>query len=92
MPRQGEDDSGGQPSRDLRDRTPENVQACHQAGAQAGRRRGVRRCAQGGVLQVQEQPQEDQKAGDQEVVLRALQGVWPRMIRESENLNLNAAN
>ena len=91
VPRQGEDNRGGQPPRDLRDRTPENVQARHEAGAQAGRRRGVRGRAQGGLLQVEEQPQEDQEASDQEVVLCAFQGVWPWVIGKSENLNLDAA-
>ena len=92
MPQQGKDDRGRQSPGDVRDRATENLQACDQAGAQARCSRGVRRRAQGGLLQVEEQPQEDQEAGDQEVVLRPFQGVRPRMIGQSNNLNLKAAN
>ena len=48
MPRQGEDNRGGQPLGDLRDRATENLQACDQARAQARRCGGVCRRAQGG--------------------------------------------
>ena len=92
MPQQGKDDRGRQSPGDVRDRATENLQACDQAGAQARCSRGVRRRAQGGLLQVEEQPQEDQEAGDQEVVLCPFQGVGPRMIRQSYNLNLKAEN
>ena len=68
------------------------MQARYEAGAQPPAQRGVRRRAQGGLLQVEEQPQEDQEAGDQEVVLRAFQGGRPWMIGRYDNLNLNAAN
>ena len=48
VPRQGEDNRGGQPIGDLRDRAPENLQARDQACAQARRCGGVCRRAQGG--------------------------------------------
>merc|ERR1711983_750442 len=51
---------------------PEDLQARDQAGAQALPHRGVCRCTQGGLHQVQNQPQTRQEARRQEVVLRAL--------------------
>merc|ERR1712179_617462 len=76
---------------------PENLQARHQAGAQAGAHRGVRGCAQGGVHQVQDQPQEGEEARGEEVVLRSFRGVRPRIIKSTltslpltvaENMNI----
>ena len=46
-----------------------HVQARDQAGAQAGAAGGVRRCAQGGLHQVEDQPEEGEEARGQEVVL-----------------------
>merc|ERR1712032_968598 len=51
---------------------PEDLQARDQAGAQAFPCRGVCGCPQGGLHQVQNQPQTCQEARRQEVVLRAL--------------------
>merc|ERR1711910_169966 len=51
---------------------PKDLQARDQAGAQAHPHRGVCRCPQGGLHQVQDQPQTRQEACGQEVVLRAL--------------------
>ena len=53
------------------------MQACDEAGAQAGTHRGVRGCAEGGVYQVENQSQEGEEACCEKVVLRALRGVWP---------------
>ena len=43
---------------------------CDQAGPQADPCRGVCGCTQGGVHQVQDQPQEGEEARGQEMVLR----------------------
>ena len=64
----------------MQPRTTKNVQACDEAGAQAGAHWWVRGSAQGGVHQVKDQSQEGEEARGEKVVLRALWGVWPRMI------------
>ena len=55
--------------------TPANLQACYQTGSQAVPHRGMCWCTQGGVHQVQDQPQEGQEACDQEVVLHSIRRV-----------------
>merc|ERR1712110_1084249 len=57
--------------------SPRGLAACDQAGSQAGAHRGMRGRAQGGLHQVEDQPQEGQEARRQEVVLRPLRGVRP---------------
>ncbi len=62
---------------DLQPGAPARVQARDQAGAVPQAHRGVRRHPQGGLLQVEEEPQEGAEARHQEVVLRAQQAVRP---------------
>ena len=57
--------------------TTAHLQARDQAGAKADTNRGVCGCAQGGVHQVQDQPQEGEEASGEEVVLYTIWGVWP---------------
>ena len=72
MLRQGSDGCSACSQGAVYPRAPEDLQACDQAGSQAGAHRGVCGCAQGGVHQVQDQPQEGPEARRQEVVLHPL--------------------
>merc|ERR1712133_272352 len=78
--RQDSDRGAGRPQGTVFSGAPENLQARHQAGAQVGAHRGVCGCTQGGVHQVQDQPQEGQETCGQEVVLRSYSGIWSRLI------------
>ena len=55
------------------------MQACDEASAQAGAHGGVRGRAKGGLHEVKNQSQEGEEARCEEVVLRAIWGVWPGM-------------
>ena len=61
----------------MRPEPPEGMQARHQAGPEPQTHRGVRRRAQGGLPQDQDQPAQGGQAGGEEVVLHAHQGVRP---------------
>ena len=63
----------------MQPRAPARVQARHQACALPQAYRGVCWHPQGGVLQVQEEPQESPEACCEEVVLYAYCRVWPRL-------------
>ena len=63
----------------MQPRATEVLQARDQARAPPEAQRGVRGHPQGGLLQVQEEPQEGPEARRQEVVLRPHRGVRPRL-------------
>ena len=72
MLRQGRDCCPGHPQGAVFAGAPEDLQARHQAGPQAGAKGRVCGCAQGGLLKVQDQPKEGQEARHQEMVLRPI--------------------
>ena len=77
MFRESADCCPGRPQGAVYSGASEDLQARDQAGAQARAHRGVCGRAQGGVHQVQDQPQEGEEARGQEVVLCTLRRIWP---------------
>ena len=86
---QAADHRPGRPQGDLLSWAPEDLQARDQAGAQALPHRGVCRCAQGGLHQVQNQSQEGQKACGEEMVLHSLRGIRPGVRKDSWKMPLS---
>ena len=75
MLRQNKDHCPGCSQGGVQPGAAEDLQLCDQAGAQALPQAGVCRCAQGGLHQVQAEPDQENEACDQEVVLHPVTGV-----------------